>query len=214
MFLAVYNWLTMRFKFLLILVFLFMFLGLVAQESKMKKFKHLSAPEKCWVILHPFVAKKALLITEEARKVTKDIKQEKLLKGNGNSGQIDAFRHTYWMALLTQQIGWRRAKSLGKAHEKGNYRDFKKHKKEDGVVPDKISSDMDFFNNNVGILIGKMTTDLDLKGVVVEAVKDGKCKIIKIDTNGFFLDVEGNIIPKEELKGKWENDKCLVNSNQ
>lgn len=190
-----------------------MFLSLVAQESKMKKFKQLSAPEKCWVLFHSFVAKKALIIAEEARKITAEIKKDKLLKGNGNGGQIDAFRHTYWMARLTQQIGWRRAKSLGKAHEKGNFKDYKKHRIEDGVVPDKVSSDMDLFNNDVGIKIGKMTDTFEFKYIVIDAVKEGRCKIIKIDKNGNFLDIEENIIPIELLKGKWENEKCLVKSD-
>jgi hypothetical protein len=73
---------------------------------------------------------------------------------------------------------------------------------------------MDYFNNNIGVDIGEMTTNFDLKGTVVESVKDGRCKIIKTDELGNFLDVEGNVITPEVLKGKWENNKCLVNSNQ
>lgn len=184
-----------------------------AQESNMKKFKQLSYPEKCWVIWHPFVAKKALKITEETRKITEAIKREKSLKGTGNGGQIDAFRHTFWMASLSMEIGWRRSEKLGKAHEKGNYKDYKKRKLEDGEIPDKVSSEMDFYNNDVGIEIGKMTNKFELKEVVIEKVKEGKCKIIKKDETGNFLDCEGNIISQEQLKGKWENEKCLVNSN-
>ena len=203
----------MKFKFPLVLFFLFMILGLVAQESKMKKFRELSGPEKCWVIFHPFVAKKALKITEEARRMTQFVKQKKLLKGNGNGGQLDAFRHAFWMATLTQQIGWRRARELGEAHEKGNYKDYKKRKLEDGVVPDKISSEMDYYNNDVGIELGKEKSQLNIKEIVIVFVLQGKCKIIKKDNLGNFLDCEGNILFKEELKGKWENDKCLVSSN-
>jgi len=190
------------------------FLSASAQESKIKKFKRLSCPEKWWVIWHPFVAKKALVVTEEARKITKEVIREKLLEGNGNGGQVDAFRHAFWMANLTLTIGSNKAKSLGKAHEKGNYKDYKKRRLEDGVTPDKVSSDMDYFNNDVGINIGELTTNFDLKGTVVEFVKDGKCKIIKADKSGNYLDCNGNIIPREQLKGKWENNKCLVSSNQ
>ena len=179
----------------------------------MKKFKELSCPEKWWVIGHPFVAKKALRISEEARKETAIIKQEKTLKGTGNGGQLDAFRHTFWMANLTRKIGWRKAKKLGEAHEKGNYKDYKRNKLEDGVIPDKASSDMDFFNNEVGIKIGKMTDTFDFKSFVIVAVKEGRCKIIKKDNKSNYLDCEGSIIPNDELKGKWENKKCLVNSN-
>ncbi len=202
----------MKFKLILNTLFLVSFLTGYGQDSNFKKFKKLSGPEKCWVIWHPFVAKKALKISELARITTEQVKTEKQLNGVGNGDQADAFRHTFWMAKLTQEIGWRRAKKLGIAHEKGNYKDYKKHQLEDGALPDKASSDMDLYNNNVGIEIGKKSVEFELKNIVVEIILQGKCKIIKTDTHGNFLDCEGNTIPKENLKGKWENDKCLVES--
>ncbi|MDF1673085.1 MAG: hypothetical protein P1U41_06245, partial [Vicingaceae bacterium] len=126
----------MRFKLLFLLV-VFCSNGLVFSQSKFKSFKKLSCPEKWWVIWHPFVAKKAFNVSQLARQKTDSIKQNKILKGNGSGGQVDAFRHTFWMAKLTNEIGWRRAEKLGKAHEKGNYKDYKKRRLEDGVVPDK-----------------------------------------------------------------------------
>ena len=38
-------------------------------------------------------------------------------------------------------------------------------------------------------------------------------KIIKKDKKGNFLTCEGVIIYLDELKGKWKNNKCLINSN-
>lgn len=187
--------------------------SLVYSQSKIKNFKKISCPEKWWVIWHPFVAKKAFNISQLARQKTDSIKQNEILKGNGNGEQVDAFRHTYWMAKLTNEIGWRRAKKLGEAHEKGNYRDYKKRRLEDGVVPDKINSDMDFFNNAIGIELGKTTAE-NIAQKVVELVKDGKCKIIKTDGQGNYLDCDGNLLSKENLKGKWENNKCLVWSDE
>lgn len=35
-----------------------------------------------------------------------------------------------------------------------------------------------------------------------------------MDEKGIFLDCDGNIIPNEHLKGKWENNKCLVGSDK
>lgn len=186
---------------------------IVYSQSKVKSFKKLSCPEKWWVLCHPFVAKKAFNISQLARQKTDSIKKNNILKGNGNGGQVDAFRHTFWMAKLTNEIGKRRAKSLGNAHEKGNYKDYKKRRLEDGAVPDKISSDMDFFNNEVGIELGGNTNE-NLEFKVVELVRNGKCKIIKTDNSGNYLDCDGNILLKEKLKGKWENDKCLVWSDQ
>ena len=198
----------MRLK-LLFLILIFGVNSSVYSQSKIKSFKKLSCPEKWWVIWHPFVAKKAFAVSQLARQKTDSIKQNNILKGKGNGDQVDAFRHTFWMAKLTNEIGWRRAKSLGKAHEKGNYKDYKKQRLEDGEVPDKISSEMDFFNNEVGIKLGKSTNE-NLVEKVIEMVKTGKCKIIKTDEKGNYLDCDGNILLKEDLKGKWENDKCLV----
>ncbi|HRP61108.1 MAG TPA: hypothetical protein PK833_12610, partial [Vicingus sp.] len=160
----------------------------------------------------PFVAKKALKVSLEAREITDEIKQQKLLVGTGNGDQIDAFRHAYWMARLAQEIHWRKANRLGKAHEKGNYQQFKKGKLEDDVLPDKISSEMDLFNNKVGLNLGKLNKEKELKNEVLNLVKDGQCKIIKTDAEGNFLDEKNKLIPLEELKGKWETRKVLVDS--
>ena len=43
---------------------------------------------------------------------------------DNNGGALDAFKHAFWMARLTQGIGHRASLSLGKAHEKGNYKAF------------------------------------------------------------------------------------------
>ena len=187
--------------------------SLYGQQTAYKNFKKLSCSEKRWVVFHPFVAKKAWQLSLEARTVTAEVKQQQILKGIGNGDQLDAFRHTYWMARLAQEIHWRKAKRLGKAHEKGNYRQFKKGKLEDDVLPDKISSEMDLFNNQVGIDLGKSMKGKELKNDVIQIVQEGKCKIIKTDSNGNFLDEQNNMIPAEELKGKWENRKVLVNSD-
>lgn len=187
--------------------------NLVSQESVCKSFKKLSCPEKSWVVFHPFVAKKALNISLESRKVTVIIKQQQLLKGEGNGDQLDAFRHTYWMALLSLEIGAKKAKKLGVAHEKGNYRQFKKGKTEDGALPDKIASEMDLQNNDLGIALAKTESPEKLKELVAEKIKSGEAKIVKKDQSGNFLDANGQIIPIEELKGKWENRKVLVNSD-
>jgi len=117
------------------------------------------------------------------------------------------------MLRLSQEIGAKKARRLGKAHEKGNYKAFKKNKKEDGEIPDKISSDMDLFNNEIGIAIADTLTATNVKKVVISVVQSGKCKIIKKDQQGNYLTCSGSIIQQEELIGKWKNDKCLVNSN-
>nr|WP_223265799.1 hypothetical protein [Vicingus serpentipes] len=159
------------------------------------------------------MAKKALKVSQIARLKTDSIKTNNILKGVGNGDQLDAFRHTYWMASLTQIIGQRKAKRLGIAHEKGNKRDFKNGNKEEGSLPDKISSEMDLFNNEVGLKIGKESPK-NLEQLIVKEIKKGSCKIIKKDENGNFLDCDANVISTESLIGKWDNKKCLVSSNE
>lgn len=201
--------------FLFITLFLPSFLQ-AQTTSSFKKFSKLSRPEKCWVLQHPFVAKKTWSITQKVLLITDSVSKTTSLDGDKSGGQVDAFRHAYWMASLAQSIGWRKALKLGRAHEKANYIDFKKHRLEDGQHPDKASGDMDIYNNKVGIEIvktNKNVVDKNLQSLVVTAIQVGKMKIIKKDSLGNFLDENNNIIPADSLKGKWNNDKCLVNSD-
>ncbi|WP_405563630.1 DUF6973 domain-containing protein [Polaribacter sp. Asnod6-C07] len=185
-------------------------------QSNFNKFLKLSKPLKSWVALHPFKAKKALLISEETIRISDSIAKTDLLDGDVSGGQVDAFRHAFWMARLHQEIGKSAAKTLGKAHEKENYLTFKKNKLEDGFLPDKISSDMDLWNNEQGLKLivkGSETSKNGLIFRVINAILAGKMKIIKKDKKGNFLNCKGDVILTEDLKGKWKNNKCLVTSN-
>ncbi len=194
---------------------LFISMNLYAQNL-CKSFKKLSRPEKCWALKHSFIAKKAWDLSKEVRLATDSMKNTGLLGKDGNGGQLDAFRHSYWMALLVKNIRWRKAYRLGKAHEKGNYLDFKKNRKEEGSIPDYISSEMDLWNNNKGIEIGRKYKNLCLTEIqtkIIEAIQNGKMKIIKKNNEGKFLDKAGGIIDDKLLKDKWKNKKCLVSSD-
>ncbi len=185
-------------------------------QSSFKSFFDLSGPKRMWVIFHPFKAKKSLEISKETNRVADSIKKTKLLDGDGAGGQVDAFRHAYWMARLHQEIGKRAARSLGKAHEKENYLTYKKMKLEDGAIPDEISSKMDLHNNEEGLKLASKFSTVSKKGLVyriINAIKVGKMKIIKKDAIGNFLTCDDKKITAEELKGKWKNNKCLVSSN-
>jgi hypothetical protein len=188
----------------------------IFSQSDVKRFFKLSAPLKAWVIFHPFKAKKSYKISLETNKVSDSIAKTNLLDKDKAGGQVDAFRHAYWMMRLKQEIGEKAARSLGKTHEKDNYITFKRNRKEDGVVPDKISSDMDLFNNNVGLqLIAKRSKLLkkEIINRIIEAIEKGKFKIVKKNNEGQFLNCSGEKISKKEVIGKWENDKCLTKSN-
>lgn len=199
-------------------VFLLLFLSTqIFSQSNLDDFFKLSGPKRTWVLLHPFKAKRSLEISNETNRVTDSIKKASVLDGDGNGGQVDAFRHAYWMARLRQEIGKSAARSLGKAHEKENYQTFKKRKLEDGEVPDKISSTMDLWNNEKGLELTRKGTAISKKGLifrVINAIHQGKMKVIKKDATGNFLTCDGKKISKKELKGKWENEKCLVDSDK
>ncbi len=203
-------------KGVFILVFIF-FSSQLSAQSNWKKFWNQSAPHKMWVLFHLCKAKKASEISYEATRVSDSIAKTDLLDKDLAGGQVDAFRHAYWTARLQQEIGKRAAISLGKAHEKDNYRTFKKKQLENGVLPDKASKEMDLFNNKVGLLYsekGISTSKKELTRNIVNAILKGDLKVIKKDTVGNFLTCDGELIPSEELLNTWENRKCLVPSNK
>lgn len=180
-------------------------------------FRNLSPPEKRWVLFHPFVAAKARKITEKARSETKALRQDPRLDGDENGGQLDAFRHAYWMALLSQKFCWKKARSLGRAHEKGNFIDFKRHRMEDGILPDSVASVMDLKNNESGVWIGrenKMLTTDSLKEVIVKNIMEGQLYIIRKNEHGKFLNCQGEVIDTNLFLHRWNIPKCLVPSNQ
>ncbi|WP_299047961.1 hypothetical protein [uncultured Polaribacter sp.] len=199
---------------------LFLFIILVSMnvnaQSSFKSFFELSPPKRTWVLFHPFKAKKSLAISKETNRVSDSIAKTNLLDGDKSGGQVDAFRHAYWMARLHQEIGEKAARSLGKAHEKENYLTFKKNKLEDGIVPDEISSKMDLHNNEQGLKLISRNSGLTRKALIykiINTIKKGEMKIIKKDKKGNFLTCEGKRIAKSQLKGKWKNNKCLTSSN-
>ncbi len=196
---------------------LILFINELEAQSSFSKFWKLSPPKRTWVLFHPFKATKSLKISKETNKVADSIAKTNLLDGDKNGGQVDAFRHAYWMARLTQEIGKRAARSLGKAHEKENYLMYKKRRLEDGSVPDKISSEMDLYNNEQGLKLISKKSKVSKNGLIyriVNAIHQGKMKIIKKDKKGRFLTREGKLITSKSLKGKWENNKCLIPSNK
>jgi len=185
-------------------------------QSKYTGFFELSTPKKVWVIFHPFKAKKAFRISEETNKVSDSIKKTNVLDKDASGGQVDAFRHAFWMARLRQELGKSAARSLGKAHERENYKTFKKRKLEDGSVPDEISSIMDLHNNEQGLALVVKDEKVSQKELIIRiinAIKSGKMKIIKKDSKGNFLTCDGIVISPKSLKGKWKNNKCLIASN-
>jgi hypothetical protein len=187
----------------------------VAQQSP-EDFSKPSCPEKWWAITHPFVACKAYKLTVKAREASRKMADDSLLDHDANGGQVDAFRHAYWMALLSQNISPRKAKKLGVAHEKGDYKAFKKYRMEEGLLPDSMASVMDLCNNDSGIATGTANKELaenELKTLVKQKVLAGEMKILKKDKDKNYLTCDGAVIDPKKYLHQWNIPKCLVNSN-
>ena len=205
----------MKNNFILIYIILHSSVSFSQKEKTIcKSFKKLSRPEKCWIIVHPFIAKKVWKISVHTNEISTQIKNDSVLDGDISGGQVDAFRHAFWMASLCQKINWRKARKLGIAHEKGNKIDFKKGKKEDEFLPDSVSVEMDLFNNKIGILLGKQFknySEKELISVVKKSILSGEMKIIKKDSKGNSLDENNEII--SDWIGKWNSRRILVSSD-
>ncbi len=188
-----------------------------AQNGSSTFKKRAGRPEKWWAVCHPFIVKKAVRLTLETSKAVDSLVKAGTLGNDLSGGQLDAFKHSYWMALLSQQIKSRKARKLGKAHEKANYLSFRKALKQGKKnCHDKPASDMDLWNNEKGIEIGtanKRADRIELQQIVIDSVQAGAMRILLKNNKGQYLDCLNNIIPADSLKGRWKNAKCLVPSN-
>jgi hypothetical protein len=186
----------------------------VAQSDRRDNtFQKISCPEKRWAICHIFIAKRAYKITKHSLIVTDSILQTQILGTDFQGGDLDAFKHAYWMASLSQHIKWKKAYRLGTAHEKGNYKSFKKGKRKGKInLPDKASSEMDMWNNKAGLIIGRENQNIskiDLQQLVIQAIRNGEMRILKRDSHGNFVTCQNQLIPVDILQGNWDNNKCL-----
>jgi len=209
---------TWRTLFILLVICANSFLADAQEKNPVPDISKTSCPEKRWALFHPFIAKKSYRLTKDALHIADSIKNSGTLDGDTHGGQVDAFKHAYWMAILSQHIKYKKANKLGKAHEKGNYKSFIRNKRKSFQTShDKVSSEMDLWNNQKGLEIGLILKGHELiiiQQAIIDSIQAGKMKIISKNASGQFLDCEGNIIPKENLIGIWENEKCLIPSNQ
>lgn len=181
-------------------------------------FFHLSGPEKYWVVKHPFIARKAREIMIEAKNQSKLMESDKRLDGDPDGGQVDAFRHSYWLARLSQQMKTGKALALGVAHEKNARKNFEKKKAvEENSVQDSIASVMDLYNNSVGARVGSNNKTLQrepLKQLLVDMILKGEMKKILKSPSGLPLNCNRRILDSTEYVGRWNNMRCLIFSDQ
>ena len=170
----------------------------------------INGPELGWAFAHPFIAIKAKRISNRVIYIVDSLEANGILKDR-SGGQLDAFKHAFWMASLSREIKVKKAYKLGLAHEKYNYRMSKKGK----GGGDKAASDMDLWNNNIGLDLGYINKNISedsLIEIVKDYVKNGEMKIIKKDPAGNSLNKQGQLIDKSTLK-TWGNARCLMYSD-
>ena len=115
----------------------------------------ISKYEYRWAFFHPFAGKKIQKHLKDAMIVYHSVKSSKLLDTIESGGTIDAFRHAYTMAYLSQYVKINKLRKLGKAHERGNEYFFYKNHQEFGERADSLACVMDLRNNELGFEIGK-----------------------------------------------------------
>ncbi len=206
----IYTFVSRKQIFVSFLLILFILMGSeVNGQQKIQKMS-LSGRELCWAVFHPFIALKVKKITERALEVADSIGKAGVFHDN-HGGRLDAFKHSFWMALLAQNIKEKKAIKLGRLHEDVARRKAK-HGKGGG---DKAASDMDLWNNNVGAELGSNNKELceqDLIFLIIRAIQNGQMKIIRKNAKGQSLSCDGQLIDKNNLK-TWNNKRCLVPSD-
>ncbi len=198
----------MRFLFILILsIFVITTRAEMATDVPKIVFR-----EIVWGIFHPFSVVKVKRITKRSMQLTDSIGKYKILSDK-SGGNLDAFKHSFWMASLAQNVKEKKARRIGIIHEKVNYRQYKRALRKGRCVQDSTASLMDLKNNEVGIKIGsnnKNINEQELIKKIIFAVENGELFVVSKDKNGDYLDCNGGIIFNKDCK--WNKGRCLVKS--
>lgn len=185
-------------------------------QKEVKGLRSLRWSQKVWVMKYPFVAFAGYRLTKRVLAVTAEVKADTVLDGDGNGGQVDAFRHSFWMATMAQRFAYKKVIALGLAHEKDDYRNYKRDLIEDGSPGDSLASLMDKLNNRSGADIGhanRKCSEAALKALIIEAIKEGKMTVLWKDKAGNYLTCEGKVLQIDDYKGLWYKPKCFKPSN-
>ena len=110
-------------------------------------------------------------------------------KDGKKGGKQDAFRHTYWQALNTQDAGEKYARDFSDSHEY--------------PTPSNETNDilMDIHNNDVGIEIGKNNPNAspeELQKIIDDKMKNGD--LIIMDKNGNLTKSNGEPVDNSKTR--------------
>lgn len=180
-------------------------------QNRKEIIKSLSLKDKIWVMKNYSSIKKAYKISLDVLKTMDSLNKQNFLGGNTEGGKFDAFRHIYWTYSLTREIGEEKTRRVGEIYENYNRYIFN-NIAYSGY--DSVSMTMDLFNNDIGIELEKSKiADSLIFNEITNIILSGKAKIVKKNTLEQSLDENDNVIPEEEWKKKWINNRKLVNSN-
>ncbi|MBR4272737.1 MAG: hypothetical protein IKQ30_07860 [Bacteroidales bacterium] len=188
-----------------------------AYAQFLESYKKLSIPEQQWVKRHPFAAFRTHKIADSVKTECQTRLNDADLDGDLNGGMVDAFKHTLWMALTAQKIGYEKALKLGQAHEDGNRLEYESDPTRARTPQDSIASRMDMLNNVVGARIGDSNPDASQKKIielVKQAVMEGKCWKIKKKDKNIYIDADGKEIAIHDYDNNWAIPKVLIPSNK
>ena len=172
-----------------------------------------SIPELCWSTLHPFAAIRAKIIKKQCDVY---LTQNPInLTGPSIGGKQDAFRHLFYMSVIASKIGTRKVGQLGRAHEKGNYQQWKKHRLEDAGVADSLACIMDLRNNDSALKIATLNKKASISVYYqfsLKAIQEGRAWILLHNAKKQRLDCDSEIVVVT-LPRKWFVKGCLVASS-
>lgn len=198
----------------LFLILMLMIPVVLHGQGKASGFFSLGAAEKWWVITHPFRAGRAFRAMQETRVRVDSLYTTGVFDRWIHGGRLDAYRHTYWMAITGSRVGVRAARRLGRAHERSNYRDYLKGKTEEGILADATATEMDLHNNEAGLLLGmayRQERISDLHINITELMKSGQLRMLKMDEQGRLLDCQGRVCARyENTANQWKLPVCLI----
>ena len=130
-------------------------------SSIYEQFKKLTPAEQNYIRIHPH---HAFAIKDSKDKAFKET--ERWFGINGRNDKSDAFRHCFWSAILTREIGYSGAFRFTTAHELS-------------ALNPKDEKEMDLHNNGVGLSIGRDGgSDQNISLRCLGALKSGKLIIL------------------------------------
>jgi hypothetical protein len=133
----------------------------MASSSVFQQFLQLTNDERVYILMYPEHAAAIKASRETAYEETR-----RRFGRNGQNDRSDAFRHCFWSALLSREIGYAAALRFTTAHESS-------------PTNDPAEKAMDLHNNSVGLKIGwSKASDQMLSLRCMAALNSGQLKVL------------------------------------